>query len=213
LELFANAGDLEASRHGVPGITHIPAYLWHARQTSDGGKNWGSSDFPMPPARHAAAGTGMMDTDYGAPATQPSVVLNHEGNLEVYVWSNTDHGIWVKKEDPGVEGRWLPWRNIGDAGEWSRPVVVGDGDNLLTVLASSMTSNEIWYLTQYLDSDGRAAWPSEWHPVMEHEDGGVQGRALLHAITNQDGRIELFASGSDRMGFSHKYQDKQGEWS
>jgi hypothetical protein len=214
LELFANAGDLEAKRRGVPGITYIPAYLWHVRQSGNHSRNWGSSDFPMPPAPPAppaVAGVDMVDTHYGARATQPSVVLNHEGNLEVYVWGNIDHGIWVKKQDPAVEGRWLPWVNIGGAGGWRRPVVVGDGNNLLTVLASNMNSNEIWYLTQDVDSEGRAVWPAEWHPITEDGDGDEQGRELLHAIINQDGRIELFASGSARMGFSYKYQNKQGE--
>lgn len=206
LELFANAGGLEAKRRGVSGTVHVRPHLWYARQKSDTGKNWGSDALPMPPAA-----TGRGNTEYDAPATQPSVIVNHEGNLEVYVWGNTDHGIWVRKEDPSVEGRWPAWHNIGDSREWRRPMVVGDRNNVLTVLASSMISNTIWYLTQFLDDKGRAVWPGEWHAIAEDGDDGRT--ELVHAVTNQDGRIELFASQPDSVGFVHKYQDKAGQWS
>jgi hypothetical protein len=208
LELFANAGDLEAKRRGVPGITHIPAHLWHVRQTSEHGKNWGSGNLDMPPLA-----AGDADADYEGQATQPAVVLNHEGNLEVYVWGNIDHGIWVKKEHPGVEGRWLPWRNLGGSQEWICPVVIGDRNNMLTVLATSKTSDTMWHLTQVLDDSGQSVWPEEWQPVTNDAGAGTTPATdTLQAITNQDGRIELFASGPDNTGFIHTSQKVPGRW-
>ena len=90
-------------------------------------------------------------------------------------------------------------------------MVVGDRNNVLTIFASSMTSNTIWYLTQFLDDNGRAVWPGEWHAIFE--DGDDAGTELVHAIASQDGRIELFANGPDGVGFYHKYQDAAGQWS
>ena len=213
-ELFANAGGLDAKRRGRQGITCIPAYLWHARQTSEHGKNWGTSDFPLPPTPtmptvpHVAIDS--TTTRYEDQATQPSAILNHEGNLELYMWGNVDHNVWVLKQDPTVAGRWLPWRSIGDSKEWRHPVVVANQNNVLTVLAVDMTSNGIWYLDQFLNNEDQAVWSSEWQPISENED--ATDTRLLHAIIDHDGRIELFASGPDNVGFRHRYQTTPGKW-
>jgi hypothetical protein len=208
LELFANAGDMDAKRRGVPGTTHIPAYLWHARQTREHSKNWSSGDLSMPPLA-----AGDVDTGYDGQATQPAVVLGHEGNLELYVWGNSDHHIWLRKQDPSVEGRWLPWSNLGGSEEWTCPVVVGDRDNMLTVLATNAASGTMWYLAQALDGGGQAVWPEEWQLVRNDVEAGATPAAdSLQAITNRDGCIELFASGPDNTGFFHMSQNAPGKW-
>jgi len=53
-------------------------------------------------------------------------------------------------------------------------------------------------------------WSEDWQPV--GNDWDTSGEELLHGITNSDGRIELFASGPDNLGFRHKYQDSPGKW-
>jgi hypothetical protein len=212
LELFANAGDLQAKRRDVSGITYIPAYLWHARQTGDHSKNWGFSDFPMPPTT-----AGDMKTDYDAQPARPAepvVVPNHEGNLELYVWGQTDHHVWSRKQDPTVEGRWLPWCNVGGPKELGRPVVVSDRNHMLTVLATNMTSDTILTLSQSLDDGGRAVWPEEWQSIAAGAEGeAAPGTAILQAATNQDGRIEIFTDAPDNSGFLHMYQSSPGKWS
>jgi hypothetical protein len=205
IELFANVGELETKRRGLPGLTYIPASLWHSWQGDGHSKNWWTGSFPMPPivADHG-------ETEYESQAAQPLVALDHDGRLGLYMWGATDHDVWVRKQDPNVQGGWSSWFSIGKSKEWRRPIIVAGQNNILTVFASSMTSNSVWYLAQHLNDDEATVWSDDWQTV--DDVGDTSGADLLHAITNQDGRIELFASGPGNVGFRHKYQDASGKW-
>jgi hypothetical protein len=113
-----------------------------------------------------------------------------------------------------VEGRWLPWCNVGGPKELGRPVVVSDRNHMLTVLATNMTSDTILTLSQSLDDGGRAVWPEEWQSIAAGAEGeAAPGTAILQAATNQDGRIEIFTDAPDNSGFLHMYQSSPGKWS
>jgi hypothetical protein len=209
LELFATVGDLEAKRRGVPGLTHIPVSLWHAWQAEAPVRNWWDSSFSMPGTRPDAR-LGHTEGGYHNPAVQPVVALDHDGRLELFLLGVGDQDIWVRQQNQVVQSGWSSWRSIGRSREWRHPVVVGDQHNFLTVFASSMTSGAVWYLAHHLNDHNETVWSEDWQPIGDDRD--TSGEELLHGITNSDGRIELFASGPDNLGFRHKYQDSPGKW-
>jgi len=213
-ELFASVGNLQAKRRGVQGLAHIPANLWHAWRGPGYVRNWWTGSLPMPPTK-----PGQPDAEYDSDAAQPLLIQGHDGTLELCMWDPANNDVWVRKQNTSIsmEGDWSPWLSIGASQQWGHPAVVSNRDKLLSVFATSQTSGSIWYTAQHLDDHEEAVWSQEWRPI-DNGGGDAQtqdssGAELVHAIANQDGRIELFASGPDSVGFYHKYQARAGNWS
>jgi hypothetical protein len=164
----------------------------------------------MPPTDTGQPDAG--NSEYDSAAAQPCAVQGHDGNLELFMWDSARGAIWARKQDFSIEGGWAPWQSLGGSQKWGHPTVASDGDNLISVFAPAQSSGAVWYLAQHVDESGEVMWAHEWQPVDSESTPDEPGIDLLHAVTNYDGRIELFASGPDGMGFSHTFQQVPGKW-
>lgn len=124
--------------------------------------------------------------DWGAgnkKATSGPIVANTDGSLEMFgVGSDTD--LWHDKQ-AGPNSSWNGWASITTGGAVAGPAVARDADGRLEAFVSA--NGNVMRKAQSTPGGSWNAWVSL----------GGAGYTNLQAIANLDGRVEVFAIGSN----------------
>jgi hypothetical protein len=181
LELVATSLDDEES----------PGSVWHAWQTAPGG-NWaGWASLGEPPG--------------GASWERPAVARNVDGRLEAVVMGR-DRAVWhAWQTAPG--GIWAGWRSLGWPGRQPTPQVplalMQNQDGRLEVFTLAGDS-AVWHAWQTVPGEEWTGWHTLGKPSQQ-----VRLQSTPALARNQDGRLELFAKGTDKAVW-HCWQQEPG---
>jgi hypothetical protein len=134
------------------------------------------------------------------------------GNPAVAVSAGTDGTVWAADENTVyVKGRSTsqkpPVANPAIA-----PSLFLDSSNLLNFFCVD-TSGSVWWIRQSNPGTGWGAWKSLGNPAT---NGGTAFTATIERIQvgpNQDGRLQVFAIGSDASVYTIWQQNVGGNWS
>jgi hypothetical protein len=155
--------------------------LWHIWQTTAGG-NWYNTWFSSgkPPG---------INLDYQA---DPMQVRNADGRLEVFV-PGSDRALWhIWQTTPN--GTWSSWASLGTPSNMQSspgPIAGKNADGRIEVFVVG-SDDALWHIWQTTAGDG---WYKSWFSSGKPSaSAGVLG---VDVIQNADGRLEVFAVGTD----------------
>jgi acylphosphatase len=136
---------------------------------------------------------------------KPAVARNWDGRLEVFARS-TDKNIWhIWQTAPG--GPWSTWQKLQNGSSFNGdPAVVQNKDGRLEVFARG-NDNNIWHIWQTRPADD-----TSWFTWQYMEKGSsFSGDPAVGMDT--DGRVEVFAVGTDSTMWVNYQQSAGGSWS
>ena len=142
----------------------------------------------------------------GEITSDPCVVSNADGRLEIFA-RGTDNALWHIWQTAPSDG-WSDWASLwGESKITSDPCVVSNADGRLEIFAHG-TDGALWHFWQTAPNNGWSGWASL--------GGDTQGSSLTTRPVvgrNQDGRLEVFARGTDNVLW-HIYElAPNGSWS
>src|SRR5437763_8953060 len=153
-------------------------------------------------------------TSLGSPgniSANPSVGKNDDGRLEAFVWTvgvDASKDLWhIWQTSTG--GTWDTWSSLGHPPSLqleSSPTVVENDDGRLEVFATS-ADNALWHIWQVATNGSWSTWNSLGKPTNE----GIS--ILFSAHVNDDGRLEVFATGIDNALWHIWQVAPNGSWS
>jgi hypothetical protein len=127
-----------------------------------------------------------------------SVAVNGDGRLEVFALG-VDNAIWHNWET-SAGGSWSGWNSTGGVGV-GVPRAVRNANGQLEVFVVGSDS-AVWHIKQAGSLDWGKAWTSLGGKVLT----GLFVPPILDVIPNGDGRLEVFAQGTD-AGLYHIWQN------
>jgi acylphosphatase len=132
-------------------------------------------------------GLPVMGGKGGGGLSSPIVVQNADGRLEVFT-AGGDGNLWhIWQTIPGKA--WSTWASL-PAGVGSISVAARNADGRIEVFA---LGSELWHSWQTTPGNGWGTWASLGKPT---SSVGLDG-AIVCVESNPDGRLEVFAQGSD----------------
>ena len=134
--------------------------------------------------------------------TDPAVIANSDGRLEVFVVS-TDNQLWHRWQTSPGSSTWSAWSSLGGTIADS-PAVTINSDGRLEVFVVA-TDNQLWHRWQ--TAPGSSTW-SAW----SYLGGTIAGSPAV--TINSDGRLEVFVVATDNLLW-HRWQTSPGSstWS
>jgi hypothetical protein len=139
----------------------------------------------------------------GGYVRQISVGMNAGGYLEVFA-IGSDDGVYHMWQGPGGWSGWDSLRDIYNTQEF--------GVQQITVGRNAAGGLEVFVISTFGSVIHISQGPSGWGQWSYELDGSVQARDLTAAI-NSDGRVELFAVGSDNALYNVWQVAPNGGWS
>ncbi|MEV6985232.1 hypothetical protein AB0M95_28770 [Sphaerisporangium sp. NPDC051017] len=132
------------------------------------------------------------------------VGTNKDGRLEVFALGSNNE-LWHAWQLT-AGGAWSGWASLGGQFEGEAlPAVGKNADGRLEVFITG-GDGHLWHLWQLSPGGGWSGWLNEGGSL---QHGANTGPAVG---VNQDGRLELFATGTDGRTY-HKWQGFSGGWS
>ncbi len=139
----------------------------------------------------------------GAPgSTSGSIVgRNADGRMQVFV-RGSDNAIWTTWQIT-TGGGWNPWLSFG--GSWAgRPALGVNADGRMELFAVSAVDGTVHHKWQLTPGGGWSSWASTGAPG-SHPDLCIE--------SNSDGRLQVFARGSDTAVWTLWQTAVNGGWS
>lgn len=220
LELFATASDTMLYRR----VQLTPGGAWSAWESFGQGVAWptvasnvdgrlelvGIRASRMVHRWQTSPNGGWSDwyTQDGAVQTPPTLALDGTGRLRVFA-VGTDGAMLMKSESAPAAGPWTPWIALSSGIFLGYPAVGRDGDGRLEVVART-ASRALWHTSEQ-------AWGSGWNSSSgwrAWESFGGDFDVATPAIgSNQDGRLEMFAIGTNGHAYGRWQTSVNGAWS
>jgi glucose/arabinose dehydrogenase len=143
-------------------------------------------------------GVSKVDTD-------PSVVQNSDGRLEVFVVA-ADNKLWHRWQTSPGSSTWSAWTSLGGTIAGS-PAVTINSDGRLEVFVVGANGNALYHKWQT-----SAGSSTSWSNYVSL-GGTITGNPAV--TRNSDGRLEVFAVGATGNALYHKWQTAPGSstWS
>ncbi len=167
--------------------------VWHAWMYVPGG-GWTPFYSVGPPVAGTVGAVGNV-----------AMATNNDGRLEIFA-RGTDGAIWHTWQGT-PSGGWGQWYSLGKpgGGGFVSDVTAGrNGDGRLEIAAVD-GSGGVWHAWQTSPSGG---WTSAFYPLSSRPVTGTPG-----INTNQDGRLEIFATAADDRSIIHIWQGvPSGGW-
>jgi hypothetical protein len=162
----------------VQSHTITPGPLSHKSQTSPGSNAWSSWG--------SLGGTIRSSSDV-------SLAMNSDGRLQAFV-VGTNNALYYRTQSSPNSNTWSSsWTSLGGGIKAdSSPAVAINNDGRLQVFAVG-TNNQLYYKTQ--SSPNSNTWSSAWTSL----GGGLRANTDPIGIANDDGRLQVFAVGTNNQ--------------